>query len=129
MSSRPSMHAYFGPGSSHDQDAVEDNSNDEEIAQKNKNRNRRASEGSHLIKGDSKKSGDLRCDTCGKGYKHSSCLTKHMYAHQCSQFFFKQSTDLHPGGSMTQLGPSPPSCSSRNINRSSYWKQPLSCAT
>ena len=79
------MNSYLGPGSSHDQDAVEDNSNDEDIAQKNKSRNRRASEGSYLTKGESKKSGDLRCDTCGKGYKHSSCLTKHMYAHQFSQ--------------------------------------------
>ena len=79
------MGNYFGPSGPHDQDAVEDNSNDEDIAQKNNNRNRRASEGSHLIKGDSKKSGDLRCDTCGKGYKHSSCLTKHMYAHECNR--------------------------------------------
>jgi hypothetical protein len=81
------MHSYFGPGaptSSQVQDAVEDNSNDEDVAQKNnKNRNRRASEGAHLIKGDPKKAGDLRCDTCGKGYKHSSCLTKHMYANPC----------------------------------------------
>ena len=76
------MHAYFGPSGATDpkeEDAVEDNSGEDEAAQKNKNRNRRASEGSYLIKGDSKKSGDLRCDTCGKGYKHSSCLTKHMY--------------------------------------------------
>jgi hypothetical protein len=75
------MHTYLGPGGVTDaQDqVVEDNSNDEDTAQKNKNRNRRASEGSHLIKGDSKKTSDLRCDTCGKGYKHSSCLTKHMY--------------------------------------------------
>jgi hypothetical protein len=81
MSSRPSMHAYFGPNGVTelpDQEVVEDNSNDEEMAAQKKNRNRRASEGSHLVKGD-KKSGDLRCDTCGKGYKHSSCLTKHMY--------------------------------------------------
>jgi hypothetical protein len=87
MNARPSMHNYFGPGApanSQVQEAVEDNSNDEDIAQKNnKNRNRRASEGSHLIKGDPKKAGDLRCDTCGKGYKHSSCLTKHMYACPC----------------------------------------------
>ena len=77
------MHAYLdadGLPADHDQNAVEDNSNDEDLAQKK--RNRRASEGSYLIKGDSKKSGDLRCDTCGKGYKHSSCLTKHMYVYQ-----------------------------------------------
>ena len=82
MSSRPSMHGYFGPSGSADpkeEVAVEDNSGEDETAEKDKSRDRRASEGSYLGKGDSKKSGDLRCDTCGKGYKHSSCLTKHMY--------------------------------------------------
>lgn len=45
-----------------------------------KNRSRRASEGSHLVKGEGKRvSSELRCDRCGKGYKHSSCLTKHMW--------------------------------------------------
>ena len=44
-----------------------------------KSRNRRASEGSRLSKGDGKRSGsELRCEKCGKGYKHSSCLTKHL---------------------------------------------------
>jgi hypothetical protein len=45
-----------------------------------KSRARRASEGQHLLKGDSKKAagGELRCEQCGKGYKHSSCLTKHL---------------------------------------------------
>ena len=44
-----------------------------------KPRARRASEGSYLTKGDSKRTnGELRCETCGKGYKHSSCLTKHL---------------------------------------------------
>lgn len=44
-----------------------------------KGRNRRASEGSHLAKADGKSLPlELRCDTCGKGYKHSSCLTKHL---------------------------------------------------
>ncbi|KUL91412.1 hypothetical protein ZTR_01509 [Talaromyces verruculosus] len=47
-----------------------------------KNRNRRASEGSHLVRGEGKRvSTELRCDQCGKGYKHSSCLTKHMWEH------------------------------------------------
>ena len=42
-------------------------------------RARRASEGSYLTKGEGKRSsGELRCDKCGKGYKHSSCLTKHL---------------------------------------------------
>ena len=44
-----------------------------------KGRARRASEGSYLTKGESKRSsGELRCEKCGKGYKHSSCLTKHL---------------------------------------------------
>lgn len=44
-----------------------------------KGRNRRASEASYLLKGEGKRlPAELRCDTCGKGYKHSSCLTKHM---------------------------------------------------
>lgn len=47
-----------------------------------KARNRRASEGSYLAKGEGKRfPPELRCDTCGKGYKHSSCLTKHMWEH------------------------------------------------
>lgn len=44
-----------------------------------KNRNRRASEGSHLVKGEGKRAlAEIRCDRCGKGYKHGSCLSKHM---------------------------------------------------
>ena len=44
-----------------------------------KGRSRRASEGAYLSKSEGKRaSGELRCDKCGKGYKHSSCLTKHL---------------------------------------------------
>lgn len=46
-----------------------------------KARNRRASEGAaRLLKGEGKRTSgsDLRCEKCGKGYKHSSCLTKHL---------------------------------------------------
>ncbi|GIJ82848.1 hypothetical protein Asppvi_001363 [Aspergillus pseudoviridinutans] len=47
-----------------------------------KSRNRRASEGSHLVKGEGKRAlAELRCDRCGKGYKHGSCLSKHMWEH------------------------------------------------
>lgn len=43
---------------------------------------RRASEGAHQSKGEGKRSsGELRCEKCGKGYKHSSCLTKHLLVH------------------------------------------------
>ena len=41
-----------------------------------KARSRRASEGSHLSS--KRAGGELRCEKCGKGYKHSSCLTKHL---------------------------------------------------
>ncbi|KAF2183211.1 hypothetical protein K469DRAFT_728245 [Zopfia rhizophila CBS 207.26] len=48
-----------------------------------KARIRRASEGSRLTKGESKRTSgsELRCEKCGKGYKHSSCLTKHLWEH------------------------------------------------
>ncbi|KAF1816748.1 hypothetical protein P152DRAFT_464202 [Eremomyces bilateralis CBS 781.70] len=47
-----------------------------------KPRIRRASEGSRLSKGEGRRSAvELRCETCGKGYKHSSCLTKHLWEH------------------------------------------------
>ncbi|TLD23253.1 hypothetical protein PspLS_07295 [Pyricularia sp. CBS 133598] len=45
---------------------------------------RRASDGQPLVKeGGSRKIHrvELRCDKCGKGYKHSSCLTKHLWEH------------------------------------------------
>ena len=41
-----------------------------------KPRNRRASETGFL--NGKRMSGELKCETCGKGYKHSSCLTKHL---------------------------------------------------
>lgn len=63
--------------------AIDDELNEEEDEEESsfsKARTRRASEGQHLVKGDKKGApGDLRCDKCGKGYKHSSCLTKHLY--------------------------------------------------
>ena len=51
----------------------------ENVSSGSKARVRRASEGSYLTKGEGKRSsGELRCEKCGKGYKHSSCLTKHL---------------------------------------------------
>ncbi len=46
-----------------------------------KARSRRASEGAHLrMHGGRRESGnELRCETCGKAYKHGSCLTKHLF--------------------------------------------------
>jgi len=40
---------------------------------------RRASEGAYLSKTEKRRqSGEVKCEKCGKGYKHSSCLTKHL---------------------------------------------------
>lgn len=52
----------------------------ENNAASTKGRGRRASEGAHLITGEGKRTNgaELRCNKCGKGYKHSSCLTKHL---------------------------------------------------
>lgn len=59
-------------------DAVEEDALTDKLINP-KGRNRRASEGSYLAKTEGKRlASELRCDTCGKGYKHSSCLTKHM---------------------------------------------------
>lgn len=66
-----------------DESAIDDEQNDEmddEVGSFNKARMRRASEGQTSVKSDGKKN-DLRCDKCGKGYKHSSCLTKHLWEH------------------------------------------------
>lgn len=54
----------------------------------NKARVRRASEGAYLRKGEGKRvsGGELRCEKCGKGYKHSSCLTKHLSVSQSLPF-------------------------------------------
>ncbi|KAJ5137494.1 hypothetical protein N7526_003727 [Penicillium atrosanguineum] len=43
-----------------------------------KGRNRRASEGGQMKSDGKRNPADLRCDRCGKGYKHGSCLSKHM---------------------------------------------------
>lgn len=68
-------------GSTHQDSAIDDDSNmsAEETNGDANDRVRRASDGQPLTK-DGKKSNrvEVRCETCGKGYKHSSCLTKHL---------------------------------------------------
>jgi len=65
--------------------AIEDDQNDDVDDEDDEDvfkqaRIRRASEGQHLVKdGKKSNSSDLKCDKCGKGYKHSSCLTKHLF--------------------------------------------------
>ncbi|KAJ5628918.1 hypothetical protein N7490_011146 [Penicillium lividum] len=46
-----------------------------------KGRNRRASEGAQSKTDGKRVPAELRCDRCGKGYKHGSCLSKHMWEH------------------------------------------------
>ncbi len=48
-------------------------------ADKAKLKARRASDGTRLTKKEKAATGDLKCDQCGKAYKHGSCLTKHLY--------------------------------------------------
>lgn len=57
-----------------------DEMDDDEGKDSKQARMRRASEGQHLTK-DGKKANDLKCEKCGKGYKHSSCLSKHLWEH------------------------------------------------
>ncbi|KAF2738699.1 hypothetical protein EJ04DRAFT_413629, partial [Polyplosphaeria fusca] len=89
-SSVPSNGPVFAPGSYNaatKAEAVTDgpplSSMPESEKGNSKSRVRRASEGSRLTKGEGKRSSgsELRCETCGKGYKHSSCLTKHLWEH------------------------------------------------
>ncbi|ORY70149.1 uncharacterized protein BCR38DRAFT_455010 [Pseudomassariella vexata] len=80
-------HKFVMSGKMEVQDsAIDDDSNDmsadEGENEPQKARIRRASDGQPLTK-EGKKSNriELRCDKCGKGYKHSSCLTKHLWEH------------------------------------------------
>ena len=42
-------------------------------------KSRRASEGAFgSVESHGHNKNDLKCEKCGKGYKHSSCLTKHL---------------------------------------------------
>lgn len=64
--------------------AIEDDPNDVSADEGDdglqKARVRRASDGQPLTKeGRRINRVELRCDKCGKGYKHSSCLTKHLF--------------------------------------------------
>ncbi|KXX76942.1 hypothetical protein MMYC01_206142 [Madurella mycetomatis] len=64
-------------------DELNDMSGDDAESAFHKARVRRASDGQPLVKEGGRKSNrpELRCEKCGKGYKHSSCLTKHLWEH------------------------------------------------
>ena len=76
--SKNGAYAYRDAAGPNDESAVADDTAPSQPAgSMSKARARRASEGSHLS-GGKRTSGELRCEKCGKGYKHSSCLTKHL---------------------------------------------------
>lgn len=74
-----------GGKSDRNESAIDDDQNDEDMDEEEttgfkQSRTRRASEGQHLMKDGKKPNGsDLKCEKCGKGYKHSSCLSKHLF--------------------------------------------------
>ena len=78
------------PDSAMDESAVVDGvAGMDNVGNMAKARARRASEGSYLSRNEGKKSnGELRCEKCGKGYKHSSCLTKHLLVSLAKHLFY-----------------------------------------
>jgi hypothetical protein len=77
-------HKFMMVGKPEGQDSAIDDDSNEMSAEEGENgfqqdRVRRASDGQPLTK-EGKKSNrvELRCNKCGKAYKHSSCLTKHL---------------------------------------------------
>ncbi|KAJ6020562.1 hypothetical protein N7540_006066 [Penicillium herquei] len=56
-------------------------SNSDDDTKSIKGRNRRASEGAQSKTDGKRVPAELRCERCGKGYKHGSCLSKHMWEH------------------------------------------------
>lgn len=70
-------------GQTENQDSAiddQENASPEEGDAFQKGRVRRASDGQPLAKeGRRFNRPELRCEHCGKGYKHSSCLTKHLF--------------------------------------------------
>lgn len=70
-------------------DELNDMSGDDGDSSMNNSRVRRASDGQPLVK-EGRKSNrpELRCEKCGKGYKHSSCLTKHLFVPPCFPILF-----------------------------------------
>lgn len=80
-------------------DDPQDGSADEAASGKlQKARARRASDGQPLIK-ERRKSNrvELRCEKCGKGYKHSSCLTKHLFVPLFSSLVPRLPVTTFPG--------------------------------
>ncbi len=91
-------------------------------ADKAKPKARRASDATRLTKKEKAATGDLKCDQCGKAYKHGSCLTKHLYVVR-SEMCSKSYADQRSGGSIRRNGNTHRSCLSRSINRCNSSRQ------
>lgn len=75
--------------------AVDDqeNASPEESETSDKARLRRGSDGQPLVKEGRKfNRPEIHCQHCGKGYKHSSCLTKHLFVPLSSSFLISPTT-------------------------------------
>ncbi|KAI5853394.1 hypothetical protein BZA05DRAFT_27696 [Tricharina praecox] len=92
-------------------------------------RNRRASDGAGALGGVGKigrmRSGsELKCEKCGKGYKHSSCLTKHLWEHTPEWSYtsklliskHQQVQLLEAASILVSMNPTPPDSSSGASN-------------
>ncbi|KAA8905765.1 hypothetical protein FN846DRAFT_735680 [Sphaerosporella brunnea] len=92
-------------------------------------RNRRSSDGAGALGGAGKmgrmRSGsELKCDKCGKGYKHSSCLTKHLWEHTPEWSYtsklliskHQQVQLLEAASILVSMNPTPPDSSSGASN-------------
>jgi len=107
---------------SRDESAIDDIFLTEESNGSNsKARARRASEGPYLSKTEGKRaSGELRCEKCGKGYKHSSCLTKHLSV--CPGSLYSTLSVLGCTiSSLCRLAPVHPSRISCNLSFKYHW--------
>lgn len=58
--------------------AVEDGPSLSSFSDKSKLNMRRASDGTRLTRKEKAAAGELKCEHCGKAYKHGSCLNKHL---------------------------------------------------
>jgi hypothetical protein len=78
------------------EDDVIDMSGDEIEGDFQKARIRRASDGQPLASKEGKKNRtELKCEKCGKGYKHSSCLTKHLFVSSIYSVFLPRTVEPH----------------------------------
>jgi hypothetical protein len=88
---------------------------------------RRASDGTHLSKKEKASAGDLKCEHCGKTYKHGSCLHKHRWVGIgiASQRLRRNRTDVssRTDGNTLHNGRSHRNCSFPSTNKCSFLKR------